>query len=159
MIPLTCNAVGDILALATLVLDLARALSESSGSPSEYRAFTAELNSLNIVLSSVGRIAQLTTDDRLRGEIVREVDLCGSDIQRALEGIAKFSELGRVGKGTDVLRVKLQRHWYKLEWRFGYFGSVEAIREEIVSATQRLTAYLVVSNAFVVFLPYQNAAC
>ena len=146
MFPLTCNAVGDILALAALVLDVARALSESGGSPSEYRTFVGELNSLNIVLSSVGRVAQLTTDERLRGEIVREVDRCGCDIQKALERVAKFSELGRHGQGTDVLRVKLRRQWYKLEWRFGMRGNAQEARTQLAIVTQRLTAYLVISN-------------
>ncbi|KZV62439.1 ankyrin [Peniophora sp. CONT] len=147
MIPITCNAVGDILALATLILDLAHALDESRGSPAKYRAFISELNSLHIVLASVARVAELTTDALLRDEIVREVDRCGNDVRNALERVAKFSALGNEASADDVLRVRMKRQWYKLEWRFGWHGSVEGIREELASATQRLTAYLVISNA------------
>ena len=43
MVPITCNAVGDILALATLVLDVIRALNDARGSASEYRTFVDEL--------------------------------------------------------------------------------------------------------------------
>lgn len=147
MIPITCNAVGDILAIATLVLDIARALNESRGSPSDYRTLVGELNSLNIVLSSVGRVAQFTADVGLRAEIVREVDRCGQDVQRALDRVFKFSALSRDNDTNDALYIKLMRQWYKLEWRFGHRGPMKEVRADLAAATQRLAAYLVVSNA------------
>ncbi|KZV62432.1 ankyrin [Peniophora sp. CONT] len=147
MIPITCNAVGDILALATLVLDIGRALNESRGSPSDYRTLVGELNSLNIVLSSVGRVSQLTADIDLRKEIVHEADRCGQDVQRALERIFKFSVLGRGNDRNDALQVKLKRQWYKLEWRFGHRSHIKEVRADLATATQRLAAYLVISNA------------
>ena len=136
------------MALAALVLDVARALNDSRGSTSEYRAFTAELNSLHIVLASVSRVAEFTKDDKLRAEIVREVDRCGGDVERALGRVLKFSTLsadGSVDKKT--LRIKMKRQWYKLEWRFGQRGNVQEIRAELAVATQRLSAYLAISNA------------
>ncbi|VDB87230.1 unnamed protein product [Peniophora sp. CBMAI 1063] len=147
MIPITCNAVGDILALATLFLDIARALDESRGSPAKWRALNSELKSLHIVLASVARVAENTTDTLLRGEIVREVNRCGDDVRRALERAAEFSVLGRDESPDDVCSIRMKRQWYKLKWRFGYHGSAESIREELAAAIQRLTAYLVVSNA------------
>ncbi|KZV72421.1 hypothetical protein PENSPDRAFT_363417 [Peniophora sp. CONT] len=147
MIPITCNAVGDIIAVATLVLDIARALDESRGSPAKYRAFTSELKSLHIVLASVARVAELTNDALLRDEIVREVDRCGNDVRRTLERVAKFSALGRDASSDDILRIRMKRQWYKLEWRFGYHGSAESVRDDLAMATQRLTVYLVVLNA------------
>lgn len=151
MIPITCNAVGDILALATLVLDFTRALDESRGSPAKYRALNSELKSLHIVLASVSRVAELTADPLLRDEIVDKVARCGSDVRRALEKVAKFSALGRDATADDVLRVRVKRQWYKLEWRFGFHGSVQSIREDLAAATQRLTVYLVTANASVRF--------
>ncbi|VDB87231.1 unnamed protein product [Peniophora sp. CBMAI 1063] len=130
MIPITCNAVGDILALATLVLDITHALNESRGSPAKYRALNSELKSLHIVLASVAA----------------EVDRCGSEVRSARERIARFSDLGRDASSEDVIRIRIKRQWYKLKWlKFG--GNVESIREEIARATQRLTIYLVTSHA------------
>ncbi|KZV77240.1 hypothetical protein PENSPDRAFT_746994 [Peniophora sp. CONT] len=147
MFPITCNAVGDIIAIATLVLDIAQALDESRGSPARYRAFVSELRSLHIVLASVSRTAESTTDIALRNEIVREVDHCGRVIRDVLERVARLSLLERDVTGEDVIRVRLKRQLYKLEWRLRFHGSAEAIREELSLATQRLTAYLVISNA------------
>lgn len=101
----------------------------------------------DIVLASAGRVASLTSDVLLRDQIVSEVNRCGNDVRRALEQVAKFSVLGHNESVDHVFRIELKRQWYKLEWRFIYHGNVEAIRGELASATQRLTAYLVVSNA------------
>lgn len=147
MFTLTCNAVGDIIAIAGIIHDVGKALNESRGSPAKYRALNSELKSLHIVLASVARVADLTSDVLLRDQIVCEVDRCGSDVRRALERVAKFSALGRDGSTDDVLRVRIKRQWYKLEWRFVNHSSIESIREELASATQRLTGYLVASNA------------
>ena len=147
MLFITCNAVGDIIALATLVLDIYNALKESRGSPAEYKALNAELKSLHIVLASIARVADLTSDTLLQDEILREVERCGNDIRRAIEKIAKFSALGREAASDHVLRVRLKRQLYKLEWRFRYRGNVQTVREELALATQRLTAYLTISNA------------
>ena len=146
MIPITCNAVGDILALATLVLDIAHALNDSRGSSAEYRAFTTELNSLNIVLASVARVAELTADVKLRAEIVYEADRCGKDIQRGLDRIVKFSLLGLNEHKCAPLRVKLKRQWYKVDWHFGARTSVQEVRAELAAATQRLSAYMAISS-------------
>ncbi|VDC01543.1 unnamed protein product [Peniophora sp. CBMAI 1063] len=106
MIPITCNAVGDILALVTLFLDIARALDEARGSPAKWRALNSELKSLHIVLASVARVAEHTTDTLLRDEIVREVNRCSDDVHRALERVAEFSTLGRDESPDDVCSIK-----------------------------------------------------
>ncbi|VDC00283.1 unnamed protein product [Peniophora sp. CBMAI 1063] len=147
MFPITFNAVGDIATFASLMFDIARALSETRGSPSEYRAFTAELSSLHVVLTSVTRIAESTTDSALRAEIVREVNLCSNDVQRALKRIVKFSALGQESGTDHPLCVKLKRQWFKLEWRFGQRHNVREVRAELSLTTQRLTAYLVIVNS------------
>ena len=146
MFPITCNAVGDIIALAELVLDLARAMNDIHGSPASYRALDLDLKSLHIVLASVHRAAQLTNDTLLREQIVGQVKQYEASVRRALERIAKFSALGRAGTADDSTRVKVKRQWYKIEWRLRQ-GSIDTIREELASVTQRLATYLAVSNA------------
>ena len=62
MVPITCNAVGDILALAMLVLDVIRALNDAKGSASEYRVSVDELNGLRTILAAAARVAQDSVD-------------------------------------------------------------------------------------------------
>ena len=146
MFPVTCNAVGDILALAILVLDFAQALDETSGSSADYRALNSELKSLHIVLASVNRVAELTVDELLREQIFREVERCGGFIRDTLERIAKFSLMGRDVSTADTTRVRVKRQWYKIEWLIRK-DSIDSIRDELASVTQRLATYLTVSNA------------
>ena len=146
MFPITCNAVGDILALAGLALDMAKALNEIHGSPASYRALRSELESLHIVLASVHRAAELTNDTLLREQIVSQIKRYEYSIRSALERIAKFSALGRAGAADDSVPVKVKRQWYKIEWRLRQ-GSIDSIRDELASVTQRLATYLAVSNA------------
>ena len=81
MIPITCNAVGDILALAELLVDVVRALNDARGSALEYRTFTRELDGLRTMLTTAARVAEDSADRALRDEIIREVDQCGRDVQ------------------------------------------------------------------------------
>ena len=148
MIPITCNAVGDILALATLVLDVYHALNDAGGSATEYRKFQSDLNAIHTMLTSAARVAKDTFDDVLRDEIVREVNECGQDIQQALARVAKFSTLDGDGAATSGLRVKLKRHWHKVEWRILQRDETQAVRKELALATQRLTTLLVISEAY-----------
>ena len=147
-IPITCNAVGDILALATLVLDIIHALNDARGSPAEYRKFKSDPNAIHTMLTAAARIAKDTFDDVLRDEIVREVDECGQDIQQALARVAKFSTLDGNGGAASGLRVKLKRHWHKVEWCLLQRDETQAVRKELALATQRLTTLLVISEAY-----------
>ena len=90
---ITCNAVGDILALATLVLDVIRALNDAKGSASEYRVFVDELNGLRTILAAAARVAQDNVDGALREQLIREVDQCGRNAQDALARVVDFSAM------------------------------------------------------------------
>ena len=145
MFPITCNAVGDILALSTLVLDALRALNDARGSAAEHRRFKSELKGLHTILETAARVAKDSSDNALREEIIRKVDECGQDVQEALERIAKFSAMDAPGDGV---RARAARTRYKLEWRFARRDEVQTARQELMMATQRLTTLLVLSNAY-----------
>ncbi|KZV62436.1 ankyrin [Peniophora sp. CONT] len=147
MIPITCNAVGDIIAIAALVLDVARALKDTRGSASEYRRFSGDLDALHKMLTTTARVAGDSVDNVLRDEIIHEVAQCARDVQSALSRIAKFSALDENVTVGGGLRVKLKRNWYKLEWRLARRDEAQTVRDELANATQRLTALLVVSHA------------
>ena len=144
MIPITCNAVGDILALATLVLDVIRALNDAKGSASEYRVFFDELNGLHTILASAARVAKDSVDDALREQIIREVDQCGRNAQDSLARVVDFSAIDTIGDGLRALAARTR---YKLQWRFFRRDQAQIVRRELATAIQRLTLLLVVSNA------------
>ena len=146
MIPITCNAVGDIHALAALVLDAMRALNDARGSAAEHRRFKSELKGLHTILEAAARVAKDSADGALREEIIREVDECGQDVQEALKRVAKFSAIDTPGDG---FRARAERARYKLEWRFSRRDEVQTARQELMRATQRMTTLLVISNACV----------
>lgn len=154
MFPITCNAVGDIAALATLVMDVAHALNDTRGSSSEYHAFADELNAMHVMLTSAARIAEDSMDGSLRDQIIRTVDQCGVDIQQVLARIAKFSPLDHDGAIGDGLRLKMKRNWYKVEWRLLQRDEAQTFRKELAMVTRRLTALLVISDACACSLVY-----
>ena len=63
MVLITCNAVGDIIALATLLLDAIHALNDARGSAAEYHRFKSELNGLHTIVRAAARVAQDSVDD------------------------------------------------------------------------------------------------
>ena len=145
MMPITCNAVGDIIALATLVLDAIRALNDARGSAAEHRKFKSELKGLHTILEAAARVAKDSVDNALREELIREIDECGQDIQEALKRVAKFSVFDTPGDGLRSHAAKVR---YKLEWRFSRRDEVQTVRNELATATQRLTTLMVLSNAY-----------
>ncbi|VDC06695.1 unnamed protein product [Peniophora sp. CBMAI 1063] len=146
MVAITCNAVGDIIAVASFILDIARALNDIRGSAFQYRSFTEELHGLHTMLTIAARIAVNCADKALSDEIVRKVDQCGRDVQRAFERIAQFSVLGEDHVTGEASRIKLKRQWIKVKWHFTQHEDTQTAREELAMATQRLTALLVLSN-------------
>ncbi|VDB87234.1 unnamed protein product [Peniophora sp. CBMAI 1063] len=146
MVPITCNAVGDILALAELVIDVVRALNDARGAPAEYRAFNQELNSLHAILLTATRIAKNTDDPVLREEIIRNVDQCGRDVQASLARVADLSALSDDAGSTSGMRDRFRRNRYKLVWRFKHRDEAQTFRQELATATQRLTMLFVLSH-------------
>ncbi|KZV61788.1 hypothetical protein PENSPDRAFT_670797 [Peniophora sp. CONT] len=144
---LTCNAVGDIIAIAELLLNVARALKEVKKAPAEYRRFCAELDSLSTVLSAAAQMSEGTSSAELLPATLLEVNRCMLDVQVALDYIAKFSPLDSDEIANAPLRVKLKRQWYKLEWRFATRATAQEAGSRIAASIQRLTAYIVISNA------------
>ena len=147
MFPITCNAVGDILALASLALDMAKALNEIHGSPASYRALRSELESLHIVLASVHRAAELTNDTLLREQIVHQVERYIGSIRIALLWCAEGTD--------DSVRIKVNQQWYKIGLRFHDQRSIASIRDKLAFATRHIAAYLPVSNGLVELVVYK----
>jgi hypothetical protein len=144
MFPITCNAVGDIIAVAALIADIVSALKETSGSPAHYRGFIRELNSMRVVLDSIGRIADRCNDGDLRCTIVDEVQDCCLVLEDGAQRIAKFSPLGHDMSSTDSSRFRLARFWYKVEWRIMKQGEIDKFTTKFSASRQRLTTFMVI---------------
>jgi hypothetical protein len=149
MFPISCNAVGDVLTIASIILDIARALNDARGSVAEYRAFVAELETMHTSLNAISRLVQDCTDSALRQTVVREVDLSYQDIEDAFNRIASLSLLGSdeaPPMGSSGLRVNISRQWFKLEWRFLKRGDGQGFQSKLKVSTQRLSTLLVILN-------------
>ena len=154
MFPISCNAVGDIITLASIVADIARALSDTRGSIMEYRAFTEDLDTMHATLVAISRIAESCSDDRLRQRVVREVSRCWNDIQTALESVAKFSalDIDEDSVRQTGFRDKFQRQWFKLEWRFLKRAEVQEFQDKFRASMHRLNAFSGILNKYVGFI-------
>jgi hypothetical protein len=93
MFIISCNAVGDIITIASIVPDIARALNDACGSIAKYCAFIAELETMPTTLNAILRLALDYTDEELRQRVVREVDLSCKDIEDAFKRISSLSSL------------------------------------------------------------------
>jgi len=88
--PITCNAVGDLLALVELAIKVANTLNEARKAPAECRALLSELQALQSLVELSRPMIEVSTDETLR----RFVDqrLCAVT-QRILDGLALVVDL------------------------------------------------------------------
>jgi len=155
MFPITCNAIGDILAVASLILSIAKALDESRGAPAEYRAFVAELHSLGHLLNSIYRVTDGCADAELRRQIVKEVASTATDIHSALDKVAVFNSLSDLQADDSSDRrsdagipssFRFERQWVKVKWRLFQHSKVVKVIGELAACRQKLLLQLMAAQ-------------
>ncbi|KAI0030171.1 hypothetical protein K488DRAFT_72403 [Vararia minispora EC-137] len=147
MLPISCKTVKDIVAIAALVADLVTALSETKGSAAKYRSFFRELEAMRVVLEAVSREAKRCTDVKLRAIIVEEVDHCCNHVREAAQSIAKFTPLGQDPPVGRLNKVRLDRLWYKIEWRAVKQKDIDNFERQLSASRGKLTMYLAIMNS------------
>ena len=132
MFPITCNAFGDIVAVAQIICSIAKALKESGGAAQDYREFAHELYMTGSVMREVHRMVQESSNDALRELLLVCARSCCDDLEMANELTSGFAVLisvqsesiasvSRLGAGKWLVQgVK------KLRWHF--MKSQEAAR-------------------------------
>lgn len=100
MFPITCNSIGDIIALIQVATLLAKSLDTSTGSASEYQDTIEQLDSAEHALRAV---EDTIKDVRMEGSITtaarREITNCLGTIQKFRQHISWYRSLGMSSRG------------------------------------------------------------
>ncbi|KZV65388.1 hypothetical protein PENSPDRAFT_756574 [Peniophora sp. CONT] len=118
MFPVTCNAFGDILAVAQLVRSIVVALDDARGATEEYMQFVHVLTALGTVMGEVYDLAKTSQNQTLRQAILEEVQRCCSGINSAHNSIAGFEKLAessaRSSRSIRAGGIVTKLHWHFL---------------------------------------------
>lgn len=150
MFPVTCNAIGDIIAVAQLIRDIAEALSEVKGASHEYRAFVQQLQSTATIIDETHRLVHNSPDGSLRIAILDEVRCCCSDLQRAEEYTTGFETLlsGQTSgaSGPRRVRKRLARSTKMLQWHFMKSSEISDLSQRFHNRCLRIQTLLTLFN-------------
>jgi len=144
--PLTCNAVGDVLALIQLAIDVSKFLSDCRGAPAECRALCDELRSLErlLVLSKPTILA--LQDESLRELVAERLRMVSTHIDEGLRLVIKFSSAFDVSMPADPAQSwrTTMLHWVtkasqSVQWRLRRSADATACRMAIAHSFQPLT--------------------
>ncbi|VDB84833.1 unnamed protein product [Peniophora sp. CBMAI 1063] len=118
----TFTCFGDIIAVAQLIRDIAKALDEVRGASHDYRAFVQQLHNTASVLDEAYRVIRDIADGSLQAAIIDEVQACYVDLDRATERTTGFEALlfskTSHASGLHKLRDRLSRRSKMLQWHF-----------------------------------------
>ncbi|KZV96114.1 hypothetical protein EXIGLDRAFT_747834 [Exidia glandulosa HHB12029] len=152
MFPVTFNAIGDMIALLQVGLDIIKRLDSIRGARAEYRQLADELQALKPILLLYSRAIEALPDIDSRDLVLQPIASAYQDIGHALCLLANFDPLGlsvlpRATRGRSRLRVV----WSSLQWSLRGSADVKAGLEKLQKSVDRLKLALipasVVNNA------------
>jgi len=88
--PLTCNAVGDVIAVIQLAIHIAEFLADYRDAPSECRALLQDLRSMEHLLASAQPTIHGIKDTALKDVVMERLRIVSRRVQDALDLVAKF---------------------------------------------------------------------
>ena len=140
MVPITCNAVGDIIALVQLACQIVTALNESRGARASCRELLAQLTSIANLL----RVSQ-TAIDSLRDESLRKIvdaqlAMTTQCIEEALNKIAQFPQLlPQPTTSRYTLGDRARTAWSSVKWELLGKADANACLDRVGLAFEPLT--------------------
>ncbi|VDC01797.1 unnamed protein product [Peniophora sp. CBMAI 1063] len=149
MFPITCNAIGDIIAVVQLIRDIAVALNDVRGAAEEYRQFTRVLTALGTVMAEVYGLTLASHNETLKQAVLEEVQLCCADINNAHNSISGFEVLEETSLGHK--RNATQRALKKIQWHLLRASDVAKYAQRFGESHERL-------NSFVSLLGHQSTS-
>ncbi|VDB90135.1 unnamed protein product [Peniophora sp. CBMAI 1063] len=145
MFPITFNAIGDILALAQLVRDVALALDDARGAAPEIRRFSHELKFLAFIIEKAHRMAETSSDNALKEAILTEVHLCYIELANAGKLTPGFD--GLLPVNSDISNVARARTALKkLQWHFSKASEAATYATRFHDIERRLILLIVAFN-------------
>ena len=103
--PLTCNAVGDVLALIQLAIEVAKFLAEYRNAPAECRALLQDLRSMERLLAIALPTIRDIKDAALKEAVMERLRIVSQRVQDALNLVAEFRS------ASDDVPVNRGRNW------------------------------------------------
>lgn len=126
----TFGSVGDFIAVISLISNAYSALSESAGSPFEYRCLVEDLNAfkgLEERLNSHIDALEPNEAARLRRRIATSTTKMLAHEKR----ISKYKILGTTSSTPQNIREKLSRSLRKISWKIFHSKDVKLIKEDL----------------------------
>jgi len=111
--PISCNAVGDIIALVQLGIKVAEVLSESRKAPADCRALCNDLRSLERLIALSHRTIDELQDLTLQEVVIERLNDVSQQILDALKLICNFDA------AFDVSAINTEREWHQILQHWG----------------------------------------
>ena len=145
---LTCNAVGDVLALIKLAIEIAEFLNDCRGAPAECRMFSNEPRSLERLLALSKPTIIALRDESLREVVAERLQMVSARIEEGLQLIVKFRSTFDATRPTQSWRTTLLRWSTKafqsVEWTLRRSADAKACRVIIAQSFKPLIFLLLV---------------
>jgi len=148
---LTCNAVGDVLALIHLAIDIAKFLNDCHGAPAECRALCNELRSLERLLALSKPTILALRNEYLRELVKERLQIVSTRIEEGLQFIINFDSAFDVSVAADSAqcwRTTMLRWATKtsqsIKWRLRQSADAAACRVAIAQSVEPLIFSLLV---------------
>ncbi|VDC01801.1 unnamed protein product [Peniophora sp. CBMAI 1063] len=149
MFPITCNAIGDIIAVVQLIRNIVIALDETRGAAEESKQFTRVLSALGTVMAEVYDLAKASHNETLRQAVLEEVRLCCIDINSAHKSISDFEKLEE--SSARFTRNTTRRNLKKIQWHLLRASDAAKYTQRFGESHQRL-------NSFICLLGHQSTS-
>ncbi|KZV72222.1 hypothetical protein PENSPDRAFT_368477 [Peniophora sp. CONT] len=146
MVLITCNAIGDILAVAQLIRDIARALDDARGAAAEYQRLVLQLSIVGTVMEEAHRIADASREDALKTALLAAVRLCHIDIVNASKLLPGYENLSRpttIG-GWTLSRARTSAK--KLKWHLLKASDAAILADRLQTSQLRMNSIVVCMN-------------
>jgi hypothetical protein len=156
MVFISCNAFGDIVAVVTLIYQIATALNDARGSSKDYRDLVQELRTLAHLLQNISDLVTGLLDPSLQSTVVSAVQQCCSVIGDAFEDTTTFSILGDERSSEHSLFHRVRRTVSKVDWRLRRQADAKACRLKLLQCRVHLLLALNMCVILVSLIPLPN---
>ncbi|VDB85867.1 unnamed protein product [Peniophora sp. CBMAI 1063] len=140
MFPITCNAIGDIIAVVQLIRDVVVALDDARGAAEEYKQFTRVLSALGTVMGEVYDLATASRNEALKQAVLEEIQLCCIDINNAYKSITGYEKLEKMADYST--RNATHGLFKKLQWHLLRASDAVKYAQRFGESHQRLNSFI-----------------
>jgi hypothetical protein len=140
MFPISCNAIGDIIALVQLTRDVISALNDAKGSSQDFRNLEEELQAAADTLNDVVEVVSRSEDESFRSGVYVQVQRSGNIIRDMSLRLIKFEPL-RDSLPNDWKQDvwgHLRRGELKIRWRFARQAEARDCRTKLAQCRGQL---------------------